>query len=217
MTTQTSPSARPTLTFPARPPRPARPASVAIRIADRLGPHFAPNACVAGYGYFANGRVVLALTSETSGHATVRGKRTQTVHLEANDGELATSCSCASNALEMTGCRHVWAAVLEADRTGAFASLRASPKPLKMRARTEPRPTSETPGEKPKNKAAQRAQRAQRAEDEKKHEPQKTTMAKANVAPSSTKVTSKAKDAASGSTSARTKASKKSQPAKRTK
>lgn len=106
---------------------------------------------MAGYGYFANGRVVLAMTSETSGHATVRGKRTQMVHLEAREGELTTSCTCASNALEMTGCRHVWAAVLEADRTGAFASLRESPRPLKLRARSaEPRAADEPPAVKDK-------------------------------------------------------------------
>src|SRR6476661_204629 len=91
-----------------------------VAIADRVARAFPPLSCVRGFRYFTKNRVVLSEVSESGLDADVKGKRSHHVRLRVDDGRLAASC------------RHVWATLLEADRQGALASLRSTPRVLAL-------------------------------------------------------------------------------------
>ena len=119
----------PPLVAAQRPPRPPlRPVSVADRVA-RL---FPPLACVRGYRYFLRKRVDFVNESESAIDADVKGKRTLRVVLRVHGGRLSSACTCSAKILGPAACRHVWATLLEIDRRGAFASLRANERALTL-------------------------------------------------------------------------------------
>jgi uncharacterized Zn finger protein len=87
---------------------------------------------VRGFRYFARGRVAFSNVSESGLDAEVKGKRTLHVRLRIDDGRLAASCTCSAKLLGPARCRHVWAALLEADRQAVLASLRTTPRTLAL-------------------------------------------------------------------------------------
>lgn len=83
--------------------------------------------------------------SESGLDAEVKGKRTLHVRLRVEEGRLAAACTCSAKVLGPARCRHVWAALLEADRQAVLGSLRATPRPLALVV-LEPGPKQARPG-----------------------------------------------------------------------
>jgi hypothetical protein len=111
---------------------PPAPAPKRVSIADRVARSFPPLSCVRGFRYFVRKRVDLVSVSERAIDADVKGKRTLRVSLRVDDGRLASACTCAAKLLGPAACRHVWAALLEIDRRGAFESLRTTGRSLAL-------------------------------------------------------------------------------------
>jgi len=76
--------------------------------------------------------VALSNVSESGLDAEVKGKRTLHVRLRVAEGRLAAACTCSAKVLGPAHCRHVWAALLEADRQAVLGSLRATPRALAL-------------------------------------------------------------------------------------
>ena len=113
-------------------PRPPRPPTRPVSVADRFARSFPPLACVRGYRYFLRKRVDFVSVSESAIDADVKGKRTLRVVLRVHGGRLSSGCTCSAKILGPAACRHVWATLLEVDRRGAFASLRATERALPL-------------------------------------------------------------------------------------
>ena len=64
--------------------------------------------------------------------AEVKGKRTLHVRLRVDEGRLASACTCSAKVLGPARCRHVWAALLEADRQALLGSLRSTARTLAL-------------------------------------------------------------------------------------
>lgn len=111
---------------------PVRPAAARVSVADRASRSFPPLACVRGFRYFARARVDFVSASEKLIEADVKGKRTLRVRLQVDDGRLAAACTCFAKTMGPAACRHVWAVLLEVDRRGAFAALRATSRSLAL-------------------------------------------------------------------------------------
>ena len=112
-----------------RGPRAVRPPRT-VTLADRVARAFPPLACVRGFRYFASGRVEVVTITDDAVDAAVKGKRLQQVRLRIEDGRVATGCTCCAKLMGPAACKHVWAALLEVDRRGAFASLRTTARVL---------------------------------------------------------------------------------------
>ena len=83
-----------------------------MNLAERLGPHFAPNTKSRGEVYFRAGRVTLTHRSPSEVRGLVRGGDRYEVRLRRNLDTLGLSCSC-PHYEDGHACKHLWAAVLE--------------------------------------------------------------------------------------------------------
>ena len=72
-----------------------------------------------GANYFRSGSVIAIGGGEWSAHATVRGTRDYRIELRRESGtdRFTASCECPYYADRGEICKHIWAALLEADRT----------------------------------------------------------------------------------------------------
>lgn len=105
---------------------------VTISLAGRVGQHFDPHTMIAGFQCHTRG-VELSSAGRDRIDARVRGKRTRDVVLSVRaDGALAVTCSCPAQSYGQTHCKHVWAALLEIDRQGAFEELRGTRRALDL-------------------------------------------------------------------------------------
>jgi superfamily II DNA or RNA helicase len=73
-----------------------------------------------GANYFRSGNVIAIGGGEWSAHATVRGTRDYRIELRRENGtdRFTASCECPYYADRGEICKHIWAALLEADRIG---------------------------------------------------------------------------------------------------
>jgi len=73
-----------------------------------------------GANYFRSGSVIAIGGGEWSAHATVRGTRDYRIELRRESGtdRFTASCECPYYADRGEICKHIWAALLEADRVG---------------------------------------------------------------------------------------------------
>src|SRR3954467_7972567 len=73
-----------------------------------------------GANYFRSGSVIAIGGGEWSAHATVRGTRDYRIELRRESGtdRFTASCECPYYADRGEICKHIWAALLEADRIG---------------------------------------------------------------------------------------------------
>lgn len=131
----------------------------AVTVADRAGQSFHLNAHQQGYAQYKSGGVSIEEESASVVVAKVRGQKTRMVRLEDGGGRLLVRCTCPARTLERPGCKHVWAALLEIDRRGSLAGLRASRAPLAVQfleaePKVEPEPKAKP---KPKKKSSARA------------------------------------------------------------
>jgi uncharacterized Zn finger protein len=111
------------------PAAPARPNPSPASLADRVARSFPPQSCVAGFAAFVRRDVDIVVIDDSSVDARVKTKRTRRLAFRVKNGVLLVSCTCAPG-LDLVGCRHAWGAILEIDRQGALASLRARRGPL---------------------------------------------------------------------------------------
>lgn len=98
-----------------------------VRIADRVGRSFSPNACLLGFRYFAKQGVSVESLNDHVAVARVSGRHVHRVALRASreaGGALSGSCTCTPDGFEASPCRHQWAVILEIDRRGGFPCLR---------------------------------------------------------------------------------------------
>lgn len=132
---------------PHPPPPPAAhpPHAPRISLADRVARAFPPLACVRGFRSFTNDRVEIVSLSEVALDAVVKGKRAQTVRLRIENGRLAASCTCCAKLMGPAACKHVWAALLEIDRRGAFESMRTTQRALALAPMDAPPPRPKKP------------------------------------------------------------------------
>jgi uncharacterized Zn finger protein len=103
-----------------------------IAIADRAGRSFPIHAHTNGFAHWKSGAVTIEQESERSVTAKVRGQRIRDVVLREEKGCLVIQCSCPGRSMDLPGCKHAWATVLEVDRRGALSSLRTTRDPLKV-------------------------------------------------------------------------------------
>src|SRR5262249_39698398 len=101
-------------------------------IADRAGKAFPIHAHTQGFARWKSGAVTIEEESASSVVAKVRGQRTRNVVLRLAAGALLVGCTCPARTLDLPGCKHAWAALLEVDRRGALASLRTTRAPLRV-------------------------------------------------------------------------------------
>lgn len=97
-----------------------------ISIADRVGHSFHLHTVAAGFAAWFKGDVSVTHESERALFVNVKTKRPNDVRLVVEAGQLLVSCSCAAKSLGTDVCKHLWAALLEADKRGAFPSLRVT-------------------------------------------------------------------------------------------
>src|SRR5262245_65168767 len=76
-----------------------------------------------GADYFRSGGVIEIAGGEWSAHAIVRGTRDYRVELRRESGtdRFTASCVCPYYTDRGEVCKHIWAALLEADRRGLLA------------------------------------------------------------------------------------------------
>lgn len=104
--------------------------SARFSIADRVGHAFQPPTISQGFAAWFKGGVHVSHASDRAFHAKVHGKRVAEVKIVYEAGRLHTSCTCVAKSLGLDVCKHLWAALLEADRSGALGGLRSSRAPL---------------------------------------------------------------------------------------
>jgi hypothetical protein len=114
-----------TQTTPISAPPPSR-ASVSISVAQRVSRGFPGPACLAGFALYAKNLVGLVAAGDGDVEATVKGDRTRKVRVRVERDALAIGCSCAPSSLDAPSCKHVWATLLEIDRSGALSRARDS-------------------------------------------------------------------------------------------
>jgi hypothetical protein len=93
---------------------------------------------------------------DSSVDARVKTKRTRRLAFRVKDGDIFVSCTCTPG-LDLVGCRHAWGAILEIDRQGALASLRAGRGPLHIARLAEPPPDPPEPPAAPARTEKRRA------------------------------------------------------------
>jgi hypothetical protein len=116
-----------------------------IAIADRLGHLFHPHTVAQGFAAWFRGGVSVTHESERAFFVDVRSRRRNDVRLLVEAGRLLTSCSCGAKDLGASVCKHLWAALLEADRRGVFPRLRATRARLAIGPLVDDTPLSKAP------------------------------------------------------------------------
>lgn len=152
--------------------RPIATGAVHVRLADRVGMHFSPNACVLGFGYFVKKAVTLVDVAAARIEASVRGQKNRRVSLEATTsgfGELRVSCTCSPGSLEPRACRHVWAVLLEIDRVGALTDLRRTRRVLSLAPLATAEPASGAPKDPPQTPSTREPTSKTERSTKKKH------------------------------------------------
>ena len=86
-----------------------------------LAPHVSARTRAKGLDYFRSGAVIDAGGAEWTAHAIVRGTRDYRVELVRDRNRFTGSCECPYYADRAEICKHIWAALLEADRQGLLA------------------------------------------------------------------------------------------------
>jgi hypothetical protein len=119
-----------------------------VSIAERAGGAFPSHTTIRGFLHYDKGQVDLTDVAERGATARVRGKRTEDVELRIEKGRLLIACTCPARSLGLTGCKHVWAVLLEVDRRGAWTALRTTRKPLVVAHLDAPRPEAAAPATK---------------------------------------------------------------------
>jgi uncharacterized Zn finger protein len=127
-------------------------------IAARVAHAFHEPTVTQGFASWFKGEVEVTHSSERAFIVKVRGRRTNDVRLVLEAGRLLSACSCAARSLGVTVCKHLWAALLEADRAGALSVLRSS----RARLAIEPLVEAVGPDRPQKQPARRRARRRTR-------------------------------------------------------
>ena len=111
---------------------------------------------VKGVDYFRSGGVIEIAGGEWSAHATVRGTRDYRVDLRRESGtdRFTGSCECPYYADRGEICKHIWAALLEADRRGLLGGDGAILPGATLEAEYRPDPESLTSATSPHGPAA---------------------------------------------------------------
>jgi superfamily II DNA or RNA helicase len=106
-----------------------------------LSPHVSSRTRAKGLDYFRSGRVIDIAGGEWTAHAVVRGTRDYRVDLlrESGTDRFTASCECPYYTDRAEVCKHIWAALLEADQRG----LLAGDAPIQPAATLEPEYRSE--------------------------------------------------------------------------
>ena len=88
-----------------------------------LAPHVSSRTRAKGLHYFRSGAVIEMAGGEWTAHAVVRGTRDYRVELmrESGTDRFTASCECPYYADRAEICKHIWAALLEADQRGLLA------------------------------------------------------------------------------------------------
>ena len=88
-----------------------------------LTPHVSSRTRAKGLDYFRSGSVIEMAGGEWTAHAVVRGTRDYRVELlrESGTDRFTASCECPYYADRADICKHIWAALLEAERRGLLA------------------------------------------------------------------------------------------------
>src|SRR4051812_7069667 len=88
-----------------------------------LTPHVSSRTRAKGLNYFRTGAVIEMAGGEWTAHAVVRGTRDYRVELmrESGTDRFTASCECPYYADRAEICKHIWAALLEADQRGLLA------------------------------------------------------------------------------------------------
>ena len=86
-----------------------------------LTPHVSSRTRAKGLQYFRTGAVIEIGGAEWIAHAIVRGTRDYRVELVRDRDRFTGSCECPYYADRAEICKHIWAALLEADRLGLLA------------------------------------------------------------------------------------------------
>jgi superfamily II DNA or RNA helicase len=94
-----------------------------------LSPFVTLRTRVKGADYFRSGGVIEIAGGEWSAHAIVRGTRDYRVDLRRESGtdRFRASCECPYYTDRVEICKHIWAALLEADRRGLLGADQVSP------------------------------------------------------------------------------------------
>jgi superfamily II DNA or RNA helicase len=106
-----------------------------------LSPHVSSRTRAKGLDYLRSGRVIEIAGGEWTAHAVVRGTRDYRVDLlrESGTDRFTASCECPYYTDRAEVCKHIWAALLEADQRG----LLAGDAPIQPAATLEPEYRSE--------------------------------------------------------------------------
>jgi len=104
---------------PRRPPTP-RPRRDPSRWTQAFAGHFPSWLRERGDEYFAEGRVELEAVSDGHVRASVLGAEPYTVELRRQSKAVAFSCSCPYYQRSAGPCKHLWAALLAAEKDGRF-------------------------------------------------------------------------------------------------
>src|SRR5688500_19722560 len=88
-----------------------------------LTPHVSSRTRAKGVDYFRSGAVIDIAGGEWTAHAVVRGTRDYRVDLlrESGTDRFTASCECPYYADRAEICKHIWAAILEAEARGLLA------------------------------------------------------------------------------------------------
>ena len=88
-----------------------------------LTPHVSSRTRAKGVDYFRSGGVIEIAGGEWTAHAVVRGTRDYRVDLlrESGTDRVTASCECPYYADRAEICKHIWAALLEAEQRGLLA------------------------------------------------------------------------------------------------
>jgi hypothetical protein len=102
-----------------------------VSLASRVGSKFRPHAMVHGLSCHRRG-VEIRDAGPSLVRARVRSQRVHEVVLRAEGGQLMIACSCPARSLDVVGCQHAWAALLEVDKRGGLEALRTTRGPIEI-------------------------------------------------------------------------------------
>ena len=106
-----------------------------MALASKLAFYFEKRVQLKGIALFRRRRVDVVHQSPARFEAVVHGAMDYQVVLEHHEHELDVSCTC-PYFQDMGECKHLWAAVLQADRDGALGARRGRPACCRYRSTT---------------------------------------------------------------------------------
>ena len=98
-----------------------------MSILSLLNRHFAADVRSRGFGYVSSNSVRIVQGASDGVWGTVRGSSTYQVALSLEEDELHATCSCPYFIDRGSGCKHLWATIVIADRHGYLSELACHP------------------------------------------------------------------------------------------